>query len=182
MADGSGPGRALHTLGHSTRGLDELVEVLRAHSIERLVDVRTVPRSRTNPQFNRDTIGEGLADHGITYEYAEALGGLRPKSKTIDPDVNAGWRNASFHNYADHALTEAFQSALDDLLETAAREVTAIMCAEAVWWRCHRRIVADHALARGTPVVHLFDAAKSEPATMTAFAAIGPDALVTYPP
>lgn len=171
----------LYTLGHSTRGLDELVALLRAHGIERLVDIRTVPRSRTNPQFDHDGLERDLPAQGIAYAHDAALGGLRPKSKTIPDDVNGAWKNRSFHNYADHALGDAFQRALERLLDTAAREATAIMCAEAVWWRCHRRIVADHALARGTPVVHLFDVDKSEPATMTPFAAIGEDGVVTYP-
>jgi uncharacterized protein (DUF488 family) len=167
----------LYTVGHSNRSLEELLLILRAHEVHTLVDIRRFPRSRTNPQFN----GEQLqAIAGLRYVYSEALGGRRSNSK-VDPTRNAGWQVAAFHNYADYASSAAFRAALAELLALAARETCAIMCAEAVWWRCHRRIVADHVLAHGMPVVHLLGIAKAEPAKLTPFAKIDPDRSVRYP-
>jgi uncharacterized protein (DUF488 family) len=173
--------RVLYTIGHSTRTADELIDVLLAARVVRLVDVRTVPRSRTNPQFNADALPATLADVGLDYVRMPALGGLRARVKGSDPATNAGWEKAAFHNYADHALTPAFRLALDELLALAAAETCAIMCAEAVWWRCHRRIITDHVLAHGVPVMHLFTPTKHEPASLTPFAVVHVDQTVTYP-
>jgi uncharacterized protein (DUF488 family) len=143
------PARTLYTVGHSTRSRDELIELVRTWKITRLVDIRTVPRSRTNPQFDRDVLEAALPAAGITYVHLAALGGLRPKSKEVDEHVDAAWTVPSFRNYADYAQTAPFRAGLAELLEMASRETCVIMCAEAVWWRCHRRIVTDHVLAHG---------------------------------
>jgi uncharacterized protein (DUF488 family) len=171
----------LYTVGHSTRSLDELIELLRAWKITRLVDIRTMPRSRTNPPFNEDVLAEALPAAGITYVHMPALGGLRARSKQVGEHVDAGWNEQSFRNYADYAQTAPFRAGLEQLLDMASRETCAIMCAEALWWRCHRRIVTDHVLARGVPVVHLFSDVKGEPASLTPFAVVGPGARVSYP-
>ena len=145
-----------------------------------VVDIRTVPRSRHNPQYNLDVLPDELAAFQVRHEYVAELGGLRGKTPEIAPKVNGLWRNQSFHNYADYALTDDFRVGLDRLLAIAENERCAIMCAEAVWWRCHRRIVADYLLARGKSVVHLMWPAKVEPASLTP-GAVPHDGAVTYP-
>ena len=157
----------IFTVGHSTRSLEEFVELLRAGEVRLLVDVRSVPRSRTNPQYNIDSLPGALADYQIGHVRIGALGGLRKKSATVAPETNAFWSNRSFHNYADHALSEDFRLGLDELTTLAAERRTAIMCAEAVWWRCHRRIIADYLIHAGWPVFHLMDEAKIVPARPT---------------
>jgi uncharacterized protein (DUF488 family) len=169
----------IYTIGHSTRSLDELASVLRAWRIGTLVDIRTIPRSRTNPQFNADTLPAGLAEAGMRYQRLPGLGGLRKRSK--GPSPNDGWTVDAFRNYADYAETEPFARALDELLGLAAESTCAIMCAEAVWWRCHRRIVADYLLARGIPVRHIFTAEKAEDASLTPFARRQADGTLRYP-
>jgi uncharacterized protein (DUF488 family) len=170
----------IFTVGHSTRALDELVGLLRAHRISVLVDIRRIRRSRANPQFNGETLGPALAREGIAYEPLASLGGLR-RGRTPEGSPNAAWENASFRSYADYATTAAFREGLDELVRIGARTPTAIMCAEAVWWRCHRRIVADHLLARGIPVIHVFTATHAEPASLTPFAVVASDGAITYP-
>lgn len=160
----------LYTIGHSTRSYDELVETLRAWDVATLVDIRTITRSRANPQFNRTTLARRLPRAGIRYVVLPELGGRRSRSKTADPARNAGWRVAAFHNYADHAETPEFARGLAELLALASSSTCAIMCAEAVWWRCHRRIVADYALTRGARVFHIFTPEKVERAKRTPFA------------
>jgi uncharacterized protein (DUF488 family) len=177
----SHPVRRLYTVGHSTRSVDELIEILHSVRVDTLVDIRTIPRSRTNPQFNLEVLPETLAAAKIAYVHLAALGGLRHKSKTVDQAINAGWRQAAFHNFADYAETDAFREGLRELLDLVSRQICAIMCAEAVWWRCHRRIVADHAIAHGVTVTHLFARDKAEPATLTPFAVVGQDERVSYP-
>ncbi len=145
-----------------------------------LVDVRTIPRSRTNPQFNRDVLSTALAAHHIEYQYAAALGGLRGKQHDVPRSVNAFWRNESFHNYADYALSEKFRSAIVDLRELGHSSTCAIMCAEALWWRCHRRIIADYLLAAGETVLHILRAGHIIPACMTP-AAKPQQGTLTYP-
>ena len=162
----------LFTIGHSNHSFDELVELLRAWGIETLVDIRSITRSRANPQFDRATLARRLRRRGIAYAWMRALGGRRPRSKTADPARNAGWRVAAFHNYADYAETPAFADALAALLARAGRETCAIMCAEAVWWRCHRRIVADYAITRKARVAHVFTATKADRAVRTPFAVV----------
>ena len=177
---GSSPS-TLYTIGHSTRSAGEFVEILRRFGVTRLIDIRSIPRSRTNPQFNLDVLPATLHRAKIVYVHLGALGGRRTKSQSIDEGVNAGWERRPFHNYADYAETAPFREGLRDLLEMASRETCAIMCAEAVWWRCHRRIVADHVLAHGVPVVHVFSRGKSEPASLTPFAVVGARGRVSYP-
>ena len=168
----------LFTIGHSNRTLDELVAMLRVHEVRCLVDIRRFPRSRANPQFNGDALPDSLPDD-VEYTYMAALGGRRGKSE-IEPGRNAGWQVKAFHHYADYALTAPFRGALDELLALAAQKRCAIMCAEAVWWRCHRRIVTDHVLARGVPVTHVLAVDKAEPAKLTPFARVE-GTSVSYP-
>jgi uncharacterized protein (DUF488 family) len=174
--------RPLFTVGHSNRSFTELLDVLRSQGIVVLADIRTIPRSRANPQFNADVLGPALATVGIRYLPLRSLGGLRGKARHDGPSPNDGWEVAAFRNYADYALTPAFRESLRELMAIGAREPTAMMCAEMLWWRCHRRIVSDHLLARGVPVVHLFTSTHAEEATLTPFAVIGADGDVRYPP
>lgn len=161
------PEPPIFTIGHSTRTIEEFVELLRQGPADMVVDVRTVPRSRTNPQYNEDAVGEALAPYQVGYTRIAELGGLRARSHDVDPATNALWRNRSFHNYADHALSPQFASGLDQLLQMATARRCAIMCAEAVWWRCHRRIIADYLLVRGRAVFHLMGGGRVEPAKLT---------------
>lgn len=170
----------LYSIGHSNRRIEDFLAVLRAARIECVADVRTFPRSRTNPQFNIEQLPDALAEAGMRYEYLPDLGGRRRKSKNIPPDVNAFWRVSSFHNYADHAMSERFQSSLAHLLSLSAGQRCTMMCSEVLWWRCHRRIIADYALAAGHEVQHLFDVGHVEEARLTAGAVIE-NGLVAYP-
>jgi uncharacterized protein (DUF488 family) len=164
--------RPVYTIGHSTRTAAELVTALQAWSVETLVDIRRITRSRTNPQFDEAVLGKRLAKHGIAYTVMPAFGGRRPKTIAAAPGRNAGWDNASFKNYADYADTPPFVEGLAQLMELAAHSTCAIMCSEAVWWRCHRRIVADHLIAHGIPVFHIFTPTKATAAELTAFARV----------
>jgi uncharacterized protein (DUF488 family) len=154
------------TIGHSTRTIPEFVELLRAGAVQLVVDIRTVPRSRRNPQYNEDKLAAALAPYQIETMRIAALGGLRKKSG-LAPEVNGFWTNASFHNYADYALSPEFHAGLAQLLEVSARKRTAIMCAETLWWRCHRRIVADYLINAGRTVFHLMGTHGVDPARMT---------------
>jgi uncharacterized protein (DUF488 family) len=167
----------LYTIGHSNRTYDELVAALKAWDVETLVDIRHFTRSRANPQFNADILAKKLPRDGLRYVEMRELGGRRSKSKTVPPARNAGWQNASFKNYADYAESAEFQRGLKTLL--ARKDTCAIMCAEVLWWRCHRRIVADYALTRGAEVVHIFTPTKAEKAKRTPFARKRGDVL-TY--
>jgi uncharacterized protein (DUF488 family) len=171
---------AIFTVGHSTRSITEFAEILRDAGVRLVVDVRTVPKSRTNPHYNEDVLGENLQPWQIGYARIAGLGGLRGKSKTVPPEVNDYWENQSFHNYADYALSEDFREGLDELKAIGAKQPTAIMCAEAVWWRCHRRIIADYLLTEGMEVVHLMGNRRSEPARLTP-AATERDGRLVYP-
>ncbi len=166
------------TIGHSTKSLEEFLELLRAHGVKRLIDVRSVPRSRRNPQFNRDTLAEALPAAGIAYSHAAGLGGLR-KPRRDSP--NGAWRNESFRGYADYMLTPEFGRALDELMASAAREQVAIMCAEAVHWRCHRSLIADALAAHGVEVFHITGTGLPKRHVITPFAQIE-GTRVTYPP
>lgn len=170
----------IHTIGHSTRTIAEFVELLRVGSVDMVVDIRSVPRSRTNPQYNLDQLPNALAGWQIRHLYLAELGGLRGRSKTVPPELNGYWINQSFHNYADYALSDDFRVGLSRLLDLSADRRCAIMCAEAVWWRCHRRIVADYLLHAGTPVFHLMGTDRVEPASLTTAATAKGDALI-YP-
>lgn len=173
--------RTLYTVGHSTRTADELVEILDTYAVTRLVDIRSFPRSRTNPQFNLDVLPDTLCAAKISYVHLAALGGRRGKSKSIETGVNTGWERQPFHNYADYAETEPFQKGLDELLAMTVKETCAIMCAEVLWWRCHRRIVVDHVLARGVPVFHISTRERAAPAVMTPFAVVNKAGRIAYP-
>lgn len=170
----------IHTIGHSTRSIEEFVALLRAGAVETVADVRSIPRSRTNPQYNLDDLPGALAAHGVGHALIAELGGRRRKSRTVAPEVNGFWTNASFHNYADHALSDEFRRGLARLLALAEERRVAIMCAEAVWWRCHRRIVADYLIHGGREVRHLMGEARIEPARMTLAATPADDGL-RYP-
>ena len=156
--------------------------MLREFQIDLLADVRLIPRSRTNPQFNADTLAAALAKAGIVYRHFKALGGLRHRPKGAKPSLNALWRNDSFRNYADYAATDEFRAGLDELGEFCAGHRCAIMCAEAVWWRCHRRIIADYLLAGGTPVTHILGHGKADGAELTPGARIVSGGALIYPP
>lgn len=170
----------IHTIGHSTRSVDELVALLREASIDLLVDVRSFPRSRRNPQFNIDTLPSALEPHGIAYRHIASLGGRRNARSDTSP--NTGWREPAFRNYADYALTPDFRAGLDSLLSEARQHRPAIMCAEAMWWQCHRRIITDYLLARGFEVRHIMSHDHIVPAFLTPGAQPQADATVLYPP
>ena len=169
------------TIGHSTRPLTAFADLLRAAEVGLIADVRTVPRSRTNPQYNSDVLAGSLAQFGIAYEHIAALGGLRGRKRDVPPDVNAFWENQSFHNYADYATSQEFRSGLIQLRELGHDVRCAIMCAEAVWWRCHRRIIADYLIARDESVSHILGRGQIEPARLTTAARPGSHGALIYP-
>jgi uncharacterized protein (DUF488 family) len=168
---------AIRTIGHSTRPIEEFVSILKVHKIRRLIDVRTVPRSSHNPQFNRDNLPASLETAGIQYQHMPGLGGLR---RPRPDSINKGWRNASFRGFADYMQTPQFLENLEKLIELAREEPAAIMCAEAVPWRCHRSLIADALLARGIPVEEILSATNARPHSMTPFAKVE-GTQVTYP-
>ena len=168
---------SLWTLGHSTRPIDEFIGLLRAHQINLLVDVRTIPRSRYNPQFNTETLGQTLHDAGIQYRHLPELGGLR---KPKHDSVNDGWRNTSFRGYADYMQTETFHKAIETLMALGSLEHTTVMCAEAVPWRCHRSLIADALVTSGWEVRHIMSAEKASPHVLTSFAHFE-KGMLTYP-
>jgi uncharacterized protein (DUF488 family) len=169
------------TIGHSNRSLEEFVELLGSAEIGLVADIRRFPRSRANPQFNQDALPESLARCKISYELMAALGGRRGIAESVSPDVNGLWRNLSFHNYADYALSAEFSAALRHLLERGREQRCSIMCSEAVWWRCHRRIVTDYLIASGETVFHIMGVGRFEAAQLTPGAEIRPDGKVVYP-
>jgi uncharacterized protein (DUF488 family) len=173
--------RPFHTIGHGTRPVAEFVDLLRGVEVTLLVDVRTVPRSRTNPQYNQDTLPQTLAPSGIGYEHLAALGGLRGRAREVAPGINAFWDNESFHNYADYAMGTRFREGLDHLRALGESRRCAIMCAETVWWRCHRRIITDYLLAAGETVFHILAAGKIEVATINEAARVEAAGVLTYP-
>jgi uncharacterized protein (DUF488 family) len=169
------------TIGHGTRPLAAFTELLNAAEVQVVVDVRTAPRSRTNPQFNREVLAASLAEFAIEYRHIAELGGLRPRQKQIPSSTNAFWQNESFHNYADYAMSRQFQSGLDELRELGHAKRCAIMCAETLWWRCHRRIISDYLLAAGETVFHILGPGHVEQAHVTPAAKRRPDGLLIYP-
>jgi uncharacterized protein (DUF488 family) len=175
------PSGTIFTIGHSTRSVAELIALLREAGVDLLVDVRSVPRSRTNPQFNTDTLPQALAAAGIGYRHIRALGGLRHHPKGAPASPNTLWRTGAFRNYADYAMTEPFRAGLAELRALAEKHTCAIMCAEAVWWRCHRRIITDYLIAAGESVFHILGANHIEPAKLTEGAQVRPDGTVVYP-
>lgn len=168
----------VYTVGHSTRSLDDFVELLRHYGIARLVDVRTIPRSRHNPQFNGDTLGKSLRNRRIGYRHMKNLGGLRHASSDSS---NTGWHNVSFRGFADYMQTPKFAAAIEKLVELAREKPTAIMCAEAVPWRCHRSLIGDALIVRGIEVRDIFSPKNVKPHVLTHMAVVR-DTQITYPP
>ena len=168
---------AILTIGHSTRTIETFVELLGAHGVKQLVDVRTIPRSRYNPQFNGDALTAALHESGIRYTSMKELGGLRHARKD---SPNTGWRNPSFRGYADYMQTPEFAAGVAALIEMAGREQTAIMCAEALPWRCHRSLIADALLVRGCVVEHIMSASERKTHSLTSFARVRGE-RITYP-
>lgn len=170
-----------YTIGHGTRPLRDFVDLLRSVDVALLIDVRTMPRSRTNPQYNREALPQSLQPLGIGYAHIASLGGLRGRARDVPPTLNAFWDNDSFHNYADYAMSAAFRDGLSHLRKLGAARRCAIMCAETVWWRCHRRIIADYLLAAGDGVFHILGPGHVEEAHMTAAARLQPGGRLAYP-
>jgi uncharacterized protein (DUF488 family) len=167
----------VQTIGHSTRTIEEFIALLQAHAVTRVVDVRTVPRSRHNPQFNRETLPVSLQPAGIGYVHVAELGGLR---HTTRDSINIGWRNASFRGYADYMQTPEFQQAIDQLIQLANQDRIAVMCAEAVPWRCHRSLIADALLVRGIRSEDIMSATRRQVHVLTSFAKVE-GTQITYP-
>jgi uncharacterized protein (DUF488 family) len=174
-------GNPIFTIGHSTRTIPEFVALLRQVDVDLLVDVRSIPRSRATPQFNLDVLPGSLAAEGIGYRHLRALGGRRHRAKTAPPSTNTFWRVLAFRNYADYAETEAFRAGLEELIALSGAHRCAIMCAEAVWWRCHRRIIADYLLASSIRVEHIMGRGAVTPATLTPGALIMSSGGLRYP-
>jgi uncharacterized protein (DUF488 family) len=167
----------LYTIGHSTHAITEFLAMLQAYRIEVLVDVRTVPKSRHNPQFMRESLRQNLRGAGIEYRHMKSLGGLR---RPATDSVNTGWRNASFRGYADYMQTSEFARSLEELIAVARSARAAIMCAEAVPWRCHRSLIGDALLVRGIRVVDIMSAKQSNPHELTPFSRVN-GTEITYP-
>ncbi|HYM02537.1 MAG TPA: DUF488 domain-containing protein [Stellaceae bacterium] len=168
------------TIGHSTRSIEAFLALLRNAEIDSVVDVRRFPGSRRNPQFNAEALSGSLAGAGIAYHPMPQLGGRRGKSAADAASPHTLWREEAFRNYADYAETPEFRAGFEALLAIAEKEEPAILCAEAVWWRCHRRIIADYLIAANVGVRHILDAGKIEPAELTPGAVIRPDGSLLY--
>jgi uncharacterized protein (DUF488 family) len=173
----SPPEMTIFTLGHSTHSLDDFVYLLQIYAIRLVADVRTIPRSRRNPQFNDDTLGETLSRHGIRYMPMKNLGGLR---RARADSLNTGLKNASFQGFADYMKTPEFAAAVQQLIEAAIEKPAAIMCAEAVPWRCHRSLIADALTVRGISVQHILSRTSARVHTVTPMARVD-DTRITYP-
>ncbi len=169
------------TIGHSTRPIADFVELLVVSQVGLVLDVRAFPRSRTNPDYNIELLPQSLSQFQISYEHLAELGGRRPRQRDIDPNVNGFWENRSFHNYADYAMGGGFGSSLGRLRDLGSVRRCVVMCAEAMWWQCHRRIIADYLLVAGERVLHILGPDKIVPATLTPAARPGPDSTLTYP-
>jgi uncharacterized protein (DUF488 family) len=166
------------TIGHSTHAPDQFVDLLLARDIAQVADIRTVPKSRRHPHFNADALARSLAERGLAYQHLARLGGWRQ----ADPDSrNGAWRNLSFRGYADYALGEEFAEGLAQLRALAATRRTAMMCSEALWWRCHRRLVADRLLVAGDTVCHIGSGGGVSAHRLPPFAAVQPNGRLTYP-
>ncbi len=167
----------IFTIGHSTRDIGKFADMLRSHGVTMLADIRTIPRSKHNPQFNKDLLGESLKGFKIGYVHMQELGGLR---KAKPDSINTGWRNASFRGYADYMQTQEFKNGLEKLIELGREKKVAIMCAEGSPFRCHRSLVADALAARGIKVIHISSTVNESPHTITRFAKVD-GGTVTYP-
>lgn len=170
-----------YTIGHGTRPLSGFIELLKSVSVTLVVDVRTVPRSRTNPQYNGDALPQSLKPFEIGYEHLASLGGLRGRTREVPSALNAFWENDSFHNYADYALGDQFSEGLSQLLQLGRARRCAIMCAETVWWRCHRRIITDYLLSSGESVFHILGPGHVAEAHMTEAAQRQANGHLVYP-
>lgn len=173
--------RPFLTIGHSSRPSSTFVDLLRAAGIEFVADIRAVPRSHVFPHFNAEALARKLGEAGLAYEHIPALGGLRKKSRTVPGEVNGLWLNQRFHNYADYALSDEFQAGIAKLRRIGHESNCAVMCAEAVWWRCHRRIVADHLIVAGELVFHVVGRKRIARAELTRGAKVHQDGTITYP-
>jgi len=167
----------IFTIGHSTRPVSEFIEIIKVYEIKKVVDVRTIPKSRHNPQFNEDMLRESLKAVKIRYLHMKGLGGLRHAQKD---SPNKAWRNASFRGFADYMQTVEFEENLGKLIEAAEKQTTVIMCAEAVPWRCHRSLIGDALLVRGVQVMHIMGAGSSREHTLTPWAKVK-GRRITYP-
>jgi uncharacterized protein (DUF488 family) len=170
-------GALIHSVGHSTRTIEDFLALIEAHGVRQIADVRAFAASRRLPHFNREPLAERLAQHGVAYRHMPGLGGRR-RPRPDSP--NDGWREAGFRAYADYMATPEFSRALSELREFAARAPTAVMCAEAVWWRCHRRLIADALVHAGVEVRHILSTTRAEPHEMTPFAVVR-DGVLMYP-
>lgn len=179
QADSRGPDGPLHvyTIGHSTRPVEEFIEILKTYSVNLLVDIRTIPRSRHNPQYEERALSKALENQKIGYVHLAALGGLRHTRKD---SVNTGWKNLSFRGYSDYMQTEEFSAAINELIALASERTIAMMCAEAVPWRCHRSLVGDALLARGVEVIDILSETNAKPHRLTPWARVN-GTSVTYP-
>ena len=171
---------AFFTIGHSTHSVAELAGLLQQAGVGFVVDVRAFPRSRTNPQFNFDVLPPSLAEWQIGYRHILTLGGLRGRRKDQRLSPNTYWENLSFRNYADYTVTQAFRTGLAELRDIGRAHTCAVMCAEAVWWRCHRRIIADYLISAGEKVLHIMGTGKLEPATVNPAALRQRDGTLIY--
>lgn len=167
----------IFTIGHSTRSIEEFIGLLLAHGVTKLIDIRTVPKSRTNPQFNIDVLPETLAMAGIKHRHMPGLGGLRKPNKN---SINAAWQNSSFRGYADYMQTEAFAVNLAELIAETKGETVAIMCAESLPWRCHRSLVADALVGRGISVSNIMTKTNAQPHKLRPFAQVSEQTII-YP-
>jgi uncharacterized protein (DUF488 family) len=169
--------RTIYTIGHSTHPIDEFIRILQAYGIEIVADVRTIPKSRHNPQFNEDNLKETLGQHDMAYVHLAGLGGLRHTTKD---SINTAWKNASFRGFADYMQTQEFKESLKSLIEIGIEKRTAIMCAEAVPWRCHRSLIGDALLIRDIQVIDIMSEKASKPHRLTPWADVSGD-NITYP-
>lgn len=169
------------TIGHSNRPQQTVIDMLREAGVRLVVDVRSFPKSKRNPDFNDDVFPGRLAEHQIAYRHVLALGGRRPKQPDVGEELNAFWRVRSFHNYADYALSLDFRAAFEMLVDLGRDQPLAMMCSEAVWWRCHRRIITDWLLLRGHDVRHLMAPGRIDKAQPTEGARLRDDGAVIYP-
>ena len=174
------PTLPVYTIGHSNRPFDDFAGLLASAGVRQIVDVRRFPRSRANPQYDLEALSETLPKRQVRYAIIPELGGRRAGRSGVAPDVNGHWRHKSFHAYADYAMTDAFAAGLERLTALAREMPSAIMCSEAVWWRCHRRIIADYLLLAGMEVLHIMAAGRIEKAAMTP-GAVAAGGRITYP-
>ncbi len=170
-----------YTAGHSTRTIEEFIRLLQQAGTELAIDVRSIPKSRYNPQFNTDALPGPLGAAGIGYRHMPALGGLRHAKKGAGPSPNGFWDNETFRNYADYTATPEFRQGLEELRALGRGQVCTIFCAEAVWWQCHRQIITDYLLAAGETVIHIMREGHPEPGRIREAAVIGADGVITYP-